>query len=221
MAMTPEQKTAVYGSLLALRQTGAPTVQALNIRLGELHLTVDSTTGVTLDPAWRAAAASAARMRLKAAPCDALGTCATGLAQQVGSPAAIHAGLTLLLMACLVAYRFHRGGNGRLWSVAAKLYVLLVVLAIAINVADRPGGAKRGAPLSGTLGLLAKVSISLPWSYYFISETPDSGPLPGVPAKTLADDSLWFWTFAGLNLVFLLLMASGGESRKPVGDAIS
>lgn len=221
IALAPEQKTAVYDSLLALRQTGAPTVQALNIRLDELHLTVDNTTGATFDPAWRAAATSEARLRLQAAPCDMLGTCVTGLVQQLGSPAVIHAGLTLLVMLCLIAYRFRRGSNGRLWPSAAKLYVLLVVLAIAINVADRPSGATRGAPLTGTLGFLAKVTVSMPWSYYFISETPDSGPLPGVLAKTLAEDSPWFWTFASLNLVFLLLMAAGGEPRKRLGDATS
>lgn len=221
VALAAEQKTAVYASLLALRQAGAPAAQALNMRLGELHLTVDNATGATLDPAWRAAAASEARLRLQAAPCETLGTCVTGVTRQATSPAAIHAGLTLLVMACFVAYRFRRGGSGRLWPTLAKLYVVLLVLAIAIHAADRPTGATRGAPLSGTLRFMAKVAVSMPWSYYFVGEAPDRGPRPGVPVRTLADDSPWFWGFAGINLLFLLLIAAGGEPRKRVTGAIT
>lgn len=222
MALMPEQKTALYDSLLALRQAAAPAPKAVTVRIGELHLTIDTASGATLDGAWRAAAATEARQRLQTAPCEALGNCASGMAQQATSPAAIHAGLTLLVMACLVVYRFRQGGTGRFWPTLAKLYALLLVLAIGVNAVDRPTGATRGAPLSGTLGFMAKAAVSMPWSYYFASSASDPGPRPGVPARPLADDSPWFWGLAGVNLVFLLLMAAGGAGqRRDAGSALS
>lgn len=222
MALTPEQKTALYDNLLALRQTAAPVPKEGTVRIGELHLTIDTASGATLDGAWRAAAATEARQRLQAAPCEALGNCAAGVAQQATSPAAIHAGLTLLVMACLVVYRFRQGGTGRLWPTLAKLYAMLLVLAIGVNAVDSPTGATRGAPLSGTLGFMAKAAVSMPWSYYFASSAADPSPRPGVPAMPLADDSPWFWGFAGVNLVFLLLMAAGGAGqRRDTSDAPS
>lgn len=214
--LTPEQKTSVFESLLALQQSGPSVPKTLWVHFSELHLTADSETGenkVRLDDDWRAEAATKARMALQTASCHELGTCASGLSQKLTSTGGISAGLTMLAMACLVAYRFRRGGSAGIWPAAAKLYAVLFVLAIAILAMDSPTGATRGAPLSGTLGFMAKVAVSMPWSYYFVAGMPDTGARPGLAAKPLADDSPWFWGFAGINLVFLALMAASADSR--------
>ncbi|KRE89052.1 hypothetical protein ASG87_05775 [Frateuria sp. Soil773] len=214
--LTPEEKASARENLLALRPIGPPAPKALQIRFDALHLAVDTeagTSNVTLDNAWRAAAETEARMKLQSASCAALGTCASGLAQKTTSPMGILAGLTLLGMICLVAYRVRRGGGAGIWPTLAKLYAMLLVLAVAINVVDRPAGATRGAPLSGTFGFMAKVAVSMPWSYYFVAGVPDTGPRQGLAAKPMADDSPWFWGFAGINLAFLVLMAASSDGR--------
>lgn len=228
--LTPDEKAYVLERLRALPMTGTPALRALHVYFGELHFTVDTDAdghantqakAVALDATWLAEAETNARIRLNSASCEELGVCARGLRQMLSSSAAAMMVLTLLVMAGLVIYRMRRGAGAGIWPAALKLYAVLFVLAIAVNLADRPAGATRAAPLSGTLGFMAKTALSMPWSYYVVAGMPSSGLRPGVAARSIADDSPWFWGFATINLVFLALMAAGGDLRTRSAGAIN
>lgn len=220
MPLAPAQKLAVYEGLLGLRQTGTSVPKAMVIHVPALHLTVDTQTGVgkvVFDNTWLGAAETEARMELRSASCEALGTCSRHLDEQLSSRSFAYAVLTLVVMACLVFFRFRRGAGPGIWPLALKLYVVVFVLAVAVNVIDRPTGTTRGAPMSGSLGFLAKVAVSMPWSYYLVVDAPPTR-MPAVLArKPMADDSPWLWTFAWINLAFLTLMAIGRRPREQAG----
>jgi hypothetical protein len=181
------------------------------VHLPDLHLKVKVSKDVqiALDSDWQSAVENEARQRLRTVPCENLGTCASNTLALVSGPAGWHAAITLIIMICLLIYQFRRndGHTMSFWPSITKLYGFVLLLAVVINIVDSPSGATRGAPLEGTMAFLARVIVSLPWSYYFGIEVSGPSMDPGRGNTPLADDSPWLWAFALINLIFLASMA--------------
>lgn len=214
VALASAQKASIFETLRALQQGNpAPSPNAAYVHLPELHLEVKVAKDVqiALDSDWQSAVGNEARKRLRAVTCEDLGTCAGNMLALVSGSGGWHAAITLIIMICLLIYQFRRNKDHTIsfWPSISKLYGFVFLLAVAINIVDSPSGAMRGAPLEGTFAFLARMIVSLPWSYYFGIEVSGPSMESGPGNMPLADDSPWLWGFALINLIFLALMALG------------
>lgn len=222
VALTPMQKTSIFETLRSLQQGNLILSPSnVHLRFPELHLEIQVAENIqiTMDQDWRFSAEKEARRRLRAVSCEDIGTCSGNMLAVAWSPSGLHAAITAIFMICLITYQFIRGGSARkrtLWPSILKIYAIVLLLAVAVNIGDSTSGATRGTPLNGTLGFLAKVAVSMPWSYYFVIEESDPGAPAGSNDTAMPDTSPWFWGFALINLTFLMLMVLGRKDSAKI-----
>lgn len=126
--------------------------------------------------------------------------------QRATSGRSLNAGIiwgvfTFAIMVLSVVYRFRsRTRPSAAWYVLLKIYAALLIMAVIVQTADSPSGPE---PMSGALGFLAKIAVSLPWSYFALE---GDTPIP--------EHSIFYIIFVLVNLAFLTAMAFGGSEHE-------